>query len=144
VFTLGLAGFSALLLSSMIGSTQARREGIASIAASNLAEQIRLNPAAIDNYLNPPEYISKICSGDTNCSPAQQADYDFRFWQLELADRIRHARGLVCHDETPDDGHAANEQCDGSGPLIIKIFWSGQPADAENAPVQYRYVMQLS
>lgn len=144
IFTLGLAGFSALLLSSMIGSTQARREGIASISASNLAEQIRLNPAAIDNYLHPPEYISKICSGDTHCSPAQQADYDFRFWQLELADRIRHARGLVCRDATPDDGNVANEQCDGSGSLIIKIFWSGQPADAKKTPVQYRYVLQLS
>ncbi len=144
VFTLGLAGFSALLLSSMIGSSQARREGIASIAAANLAEQIRLNPAAIDHYLYPPEYVSKICSGDTLCSPAQQADYDFRFWQLELADRIRHARGLVCRDGTPDDGNAANEQCDGSGPLVIKIFWSGRPAETRETPVEYRYILQIS
>ena len=144
VFTLGLAGFSALLLSSMIGATQARREGMAAIAAANLAEQMRLNPAAVDNYLHPPEYVSKICAGETLCSPARQADYDFRFWQLELADRIRHARGLVCRDHTPDDGNAENEQCDGSGPLVIKIFWSRQPAGTTDAPVQYRYVLQVS
>lgn len=144
IFSLGLAGFSALLLSSMIGSGQARREGIASIAAANLAEHIRLNPVAIDNFLHPPEYVTKICSGESLCTPAQQADYDFRLWQLQLADRIPHAKGLVCHDQTPDDGADGNEQCDGSGPLVIKIFWSGPSSENAKKPKQYRYILQAS
>ena len=126
VFSLGLAGFTALLLSSIIGSAEARREGIASIAAANLSEQIRLNPVALDRYLDPPKYISRICTTDDSCTPEQQADYDFRLWQLELADSIRNARGVVCRDETPEDGIEGNSQCDGSGPLVIKIFWNGQ------------------
>ena len=144
VFSLGLAGFAALLMSSMIGSSQARREGIVAMAAANLAEQVRLNPAAIDNYLHPPEYVTKICSGETLCSPARQADYDFKLWQLELADRIHHARGLVCRDRTPDDGADGNEQCDGSGPLVIKIFWSGPPSENTQTPARYRYILQVS
>lgn len=126
VFSLGLAGFTALLLSSIIGSAEARREGIASIAAANMSEQIRLNPLALDRYLNPPENISRICTADKSCTPEQQADYDFRLWTLELSDRIPNARGVVCRDETPEDGIEGNSQCDGVGPLVIKIFWNGQ------------------
>ena len=144
VFSLGLAGFTALLLSSIIGSAQARREGIASMAAASLAEQIRLNPTALDRYLNPPEYISRICTGNNHCSPEQQADYDFRFWQLELADSIPNARGLVCRDETPQDGVEGNSHCDGTGPLVIKIFWNGQGANESGGPDQHRFALEIS
>jgi len=143
VFTLGLAGFAALLLTSIEGSAQARREGIAAMAAASLAEQIRLNPLAIDRYLNPVAEISKICNGDSPCTPGQQADYDFRLWQLELADRISNARGLVCRDETPQDGVEGNGHCDGAGSLVIKIFWPGR-AGEDDAAQQHRFVLEAS
>ncbi|MCP4044544.1 MAG: type IV pilus modification protein PilV [Gammaproteobacteria bacterium] len=148
VFSLGLAGFTALLLTSIIGSAEARREGIASMAAASLAEQIHLNPTALDRYLNPPEYISRICTGNNSCTPEHQADYDFRLWQLELADSIKNARGLVCHDETPRDGIEGNSQCDGAGPLVIKIFWNGRNPGNEgmdnNKSTSHRFSLQIS
>jgi len=144
VFSLGLAGFAAMLLTSIIGSTQARREGIAAMAAASLSEQIRLNPAALNRYLDPPEYISRICTGETQCTPEQQADYDLRFWQLELADSIPNARGVVCRDETPEDGVEGNSHCDGAGPLVIKIFWNslGNREPAESG--QHRFTLEVS
>lgn len=149
VFSLGLAGFTALLLGSIIGSAEARREGIASMAASSLAEQIRLNPTAIDRYISPPKYVSRICSGNSSCTPEQQADYDFRLWQLELADSIKNARGLVCRDETPQDGIEGNSQCDGAGPLVIKIFWTGQSTNSMDSisgseSTRHRLTLQVS
>ena len=144
VFSLGLAGFAAMLLTSIIGSTHARREGIAAMAAADLSEQIRLNPAALHRYLDPPEYISRICTGETQCTPEQQADYDLRFWQLELADSIPNARGLVCRDETPEDGVEGNSHCDGTGPLVIKIFWSGQGNHELGESSQHRYTLEIS
>jgi type IV pilus assembly protein PilV len=144
VFSLGLAGFASLLLSSMIDSAEARRAGIATLAAASLSEQIRLNSTALERYLNPPKYISRICSGISNCSAGQQADYDFRLWQLELADSIPNARGLVCHDETPEDGVEGNSHCDGTGPLVIKIFWNGQRRDDRGEPVKRRVVLEIS
>jgi len=144
VFSLGLAGFAALLLASIIGSAQARWEGIASMAAASLAEQIRLNPDALDRYLNPPENVSRICTGNDQCTPEQQADFDFRLWQLELADRIHNARGLVCHDGTPQDGVEGNSHCDGAGPLVIKIFWEGQGVDGNGNPRQHRFTLEVS
>ena len=137
-----------MLLTSIIGSTQARREGIASMAAANLAEQIRLNPVALDRFLNPPESISRICNGEIHCTPEQQADYDFRLWQLELADSIQNARGLVCRDETPRDGVEGNSHCDGIGPLVIKIFWTGQGrgegGDENGGANQHRFTLEVS
>jgi len=144
VFSLGLAGFSALLLASIISSAEARREGVASIAATSLSEQLRLNPSAVGRYLNPPEYVSRICSGENLCSPEQQADYDFKLWQLELADSIQNARGLICRDETPEDGVDGDDHCDGSGPLVIKIFWRGQGADDDGNSTQHRYILELA
>ena len=144
VFSLGLAGFSALLLASIISSADARRQGIASMAAASLSEQLRLNPVAIDRYLEPPEYVSRICTGGLPCTPEQQADYDFRLWQLALADSIRNARGLICYDETPEDGVDGDGRCDGIGPLVIKIFWRGQGTDNDGNAKQHRYTLQVT
>jgi type IV pilus modification protein PilV len=144
IFSLGMAGFAALLLASIISSAEARRESIASMAASSLSEQVRLNPDALDRYLNPPEYVTLICSGENLCTAEQQADYDFRLWQLELADSIQNARGLICRDETPQDGVEGNDHCDGTGPLVIKIFWYGQGTDANGAANQHRYTQEVS
>lgn len=144
VFSLGLAGFAALLLTSIIGSTQARREGIASVAAASLSEQIRMNPVALDRYLNPAENISIICFGENQCTPEQQADYDFKLWQLELADSIQNARGLVCRDETPRDGVEGNDQCDGTGPPVIKIFWYSQGNVESSESSQHRFTLEVS
>ena len=144
IFSFGLAGFAALLLASIIGSAEARKEGIASMVAANLSEQIRLNPLALGRYLNPPEYVSRICADDNQCSPEQQADYDFKLWQLELADSIQNARGLVCHDGTPQDGIEGDHHCDGSGPLVIKIFWNGQGTDDMGEPKVNRFILEIS
>lgn len=142
VFSFGLAGLSALLLVSIIGSAEARNEGIASIAAANLAEQIRLNPAALERYLNPAETISRVCLGGDQCTAEQQADYDFALWRIELADRIRDARGTVCHDSTPEDGVEGSNHCDGTGPLVIKIFWSAPGGDNAQNSGQRRFILE--
>lgn len=144
VFSLGLAGFAALLLTSIIGSTQARREGIAAMAAASLSEQIRMNPGALNRYLNPPADISTICSGQNQCSPEQQADYDFRLWRLGLADSIRNATGLVCRDGTPQDGINGDDQCDGAGPPVIKVFWHGQGTQELGESDQHRFTLEVS
>jgi hypothetical protein len=105
---------------------------------------MRMNPGSIERLLQPVEYISKICNRDASCSPAQQADYDFRLWQLELSDRIPGARGVVCRDQTPEDGNRADSNCDDSGPLVIKIFWEGRPSGKSKSPVQRRVVLRVS
>ena len=114
------------------------------MAAASLAEQIHLNPVALNQYLSPPENISMICMGGNICSPQQQADYDFRLWQIELADAVKSARGLVCHDTTPMDGVDGDDHCDGAGSLVIKIFWSGPGHGAASERDYHRLTLELS
>jgi len=144
VFSFGLAGFASLLLASISGASMARADGTAALAATALAEQLRMNTVALQHYLAPPERVSRVCNGDTGCTPEQQADYDFRLWQYELANSIRGARGLVCHDGTPQDGGEGDARCDGAGPLVIKIFWPGLRDQAEGRSRQHRYVLEVS
>ena len=144
VFSLGLAGLASLLLINIIGSADSRRESYVTTAASNLAEQIRLNPVALNQYLSPPEDISMVCMGGDNCTPVQQADYDFRLWQIELAGAIKGARGLVCHDATPMDGIEGDDQCDGTGSLVIKIFWSGPGNGADLEGNHHRLTLEVT
>ena len=144
IFSFGLAGFASLLLASMAGATEARLEGAATLAAASLSEQLRMNPAALQRYLDPPGLVTAICDGTMECTPHQQADYDFRIWQIELAGRIRNARGLVCRDGTPQDGGEGNAQCDGSGPLVIKIFWPGLRTGTDGRIRQHRYVVEVA
>ncbi len=133
VFSLGMAGLAALLLASISGSAAARRMGMASMAAASLAEQIRLNPTALHRYLDPPESISQLCTGTNECTADQQADYDFKHWQLDLSDNIPGALGVVCHDATPQDGAYDSNRCDGSGSVAIKIFWRDPAGENQHA-----------
>ncbi len=150
MFSLGMAGLSSLLLLNLSGSAQSRNSSIASVVAANLAEQIQLNPLAISRYLNPPESTSQACqssgvgSGLALCTPQQQADYDYQRWQIELGDQIRNSAAVVCNDSSPDDGDRNDYQCDGSGPIVIKIFWGGPaPADSQTAS-EHRYTLVIS
>lgn len=144
IFSFGLAGFASLLLASMAGASEARLDATATLAAASLAEQLRMNPAALNRYLDPPGVISGICDGSIECTPWQQADYDFGLWKIELADRIPNARGLVCRDGTPQDGGEGHAQCDGTGPLVIKIFWPGHRNAADGLLRQHRQVLEVS
>jgi type IV pilus assembly protein PilV len=144
IFSYGLAGFASLLLTSMAAASEARLEGAATLAAAELAEQLRMNSGALQRYLAPTDLVTVLCTGTSTCTPEQQADYDFRLWQIGLADRIKNARGLVCRDGTPQDGGEGNAQCDGSGPLVIKVFWPGHRKDKDDQVQRYRYVLEVS
>jgi Tfp pilus assembly protein PilV len=155
MFSLGMAGVSALLLTNLGSAAQSRNASIASIAAANLAEQILFNPVAIDRYLNPPESVTTLCQADDSsiqsistispsafvCSPQQQADYDFSLWQIELSDQLRHSASVVCFDSTPQDGDGNDNACDGAGSLVIKIFWVSPAVDGNQSTNKHRYTL---
>jgi len=68
LFSFGLAGFASLLLASIAGASESRQEGAAALAAAALAEQLRMNPTALQPYLDPPETVSRICDGTVECT----------------------------------------------------------------------------
>lgn len=141
MFSLGMAGVAALLLTNLSSSAQSRKTSVASVAAANLAEQIRLNSLAIDRYVNPPGSVSKDCQSPAFCTPQQQADYDFGSWQLELSEQLPHSAVKVCMDNTPEDGDVIDDQCDGGSVLVIKIFWATPPTTNNLSVHKHRYTL---
>lgn len=145
VFSLGMAGISALLLVNLGSSAQSRNASTATVAAANLAEQILLNPLATSQYINPASNVTTICRsthhGPVLCTPQQQADYDFNIWKQELAAQIHNSTGVVCNDSSPEDGDRNNSRCDGAGTMVIKIFWGGPPTTSGQTSNEYRYTL---
>ncbi len=122
IFSTGLGGLSLLLLTAVMGTAEAGHQTIASTRASSLAEMIAMNSAASGHYINPLPQAEPCMVGDS-CSSEQMASADIGHWLGELARELPRGSGLVCRDSTPDDGHSADPACDGSGNLVVKVFW---------------------
>jgi prepilin-type N-terminal cleavage/methylation domain-containing protein len=98
IFSTGLGGLSLLLLTAVMGTAEASHQTIASPGA-------------------------EPCMVGDDCSSEQLAYADIDHWLGELARELPRGSGLVCRDSTPDDGHSADPACDGTGNLIVKVFW---------------------
>jgi type IV pilus assembly protein PilV len=122
IFSTGLGGLSLLLLTAVMGTAEASHQTIASTRASSLAEMIAMNSVASGHYINPIPGAGP-CMVDDECSNEQLASADINYWLEELARELPGGSGLVCRDSTPDDGHSADPACDGSGNLVVKVFW---------------------
>jgi len=122
IFSTGLGGLSLLLLTAVMGTAEAGHQTIASTSASSLAEMIAINPAATGHYINPLPGAEPCVVGD-DCNNEQLASADLNHWLGELARELPLGSGLVCRDGTPDDGHTADPACDGTGNLVVKVFW---------------------
>ena len=122
IFSTGLGGLSLLLLTAVMGTAEAGHQTFASTRATSLAEMIAMNSAATGHYINPLQQAEPCMVGE-NCSGEQLASADINQWLVELARELPRGSGLVCRDSTPDDGHSADSACDGTGNLVVKVFW---------------------
>jgi len=123
IFSMGLASLSLLLLTAVMGTAEAGHQTVASTKASSLAEMIALNSAASGHYVNPVPSLEPACLDGIACIGEQMAVDEMGVWRQALADELPQGNGLVCRDSTPEDGHAADAACDGTGGLVVKVFW---------------------
>jgi type IV pilus assembly protein PilV len=123
IFSLGLGGLSLMLLNSAQGSLSARNQTTAAMHAASLAELILLNPASSGHYINPSTRPGGNCLAPEACSGAAWAAGNLARWQYQLQRSLADATGLVCLDATPEDGDAAEPDCDGNGLAVVKVFW---------------------
>lgn len=124
IFTVGLAGLSLMLLTSVRGTRQAQNETIAATQASSLAELILMNPAALGHYINPEMEYAEHCIAPTQCDAAAWAAGNLAHWHMQLEQSLALSSGLVCRDSSPNDGSRDQPACDGVGPAVVKVFWS--------------------
>jgi type IV pilus assembly protein PilV len=122
VFSAGLGGMAALMLSATGGMQEAEFESIAHLQADAMAATLQLGPLALDHLANPPQ-TAPLCFESDHCSGLDWTTSQFLLWRASLKQDLPGGHGVVCRDSTPDDGTAESPECSGDGPVVTKVFW---------------------
>ena len=132
IISIGMLGLAELHAVAVSRGTSGLLRSKATELGSAMADRIRANQVgasagAYSNLTGTPADPGCI---SVSCTPAQLAAYDYFEWNQEVANALPGGVGVVCIDNTPDDGSPANPACDGIGTMmVVKVFWSekGQP-----------------
>jgi type IV pilus assembly protein PilV len=122
VFSFGMSGMAALMLSAAGGMSEAEHHGMAHLHAANMAATLQLSPAALEHLANPPQ-SSPLCFEDASCTAEDWLIGQYMLWRSQVTLDLPAGAGVVCRDSTPMDGDASAPACDGSGPAVSKVFW---------------------
>jgi type IV pilus assembly protein PilV len=144
VFSMGMGGFSLILLASMQGTAEARYQTAAALHAESLAEMIVLNSDAVGHYVNPVAPPPGDCLGaGADCGPDAIAAAYLDAWGKGIGADLPEGTGLVCLDSNPEDGTAATPACDGGGGPVVKVFWQEPRRPDAEGDGQRRAVVRL-
>ncbi len=126
VMAIGMSGLCALLIHAVAGTALASQNATAAWLASGLAQQLALTPLSLQSF---PDHANPTpeCTSGAHCSPIEFTRFNLSRWQENVARTMPQGQGIVCQDGSPDDGMPGADGCDGSGHLVIKVFWR-QPA----------------
>lgn len=126
VLSIGLLGLAALQTSGLGMNHSAYLRSQATILASDMADRMRANRAALNAYDNVSTTPSATagCSTTAGCSSNQLAQDDMVAWAADVAAELPGGVGVVCPDASPNDGDVATPNCSGAGNVYaIKIWW---------------------
>lgn len=126
----GLAGIAALLLQSMVSTSRNLERSDADRLAQELAALMEMTPAAVDVFLVPPPLSARQCDGASDCTPAEFATGAYKRWQVAVASTLPAGEATICEDSSPEDGSPEATECDGEGPVVIKLFWADESLSA--------------
>lgn len=144
VVSFGLLGLAGLQAVGMQYTNSAALRTIATQQAYDMADRLRANQAGViaGYYNNPTAAETASCLQNAGCTPQQLAQMDVFLWQQELSRLLPGAapggEGIVCIDNTPDDGTPAAPACDNvaGAPYVIKVWWD----DKSDVAVAQRFV----
>lgn len=139
IFSFALLGIAGMQLSSMKATQSSGFRAVASEQATFIAERIRANPLAVNDYVTAMSTTTGSqtkhnCSktypdGTTGlgvpCTPTNAALDDAFTWTTAIQRLLPVGTGVVCFDDSPnpDNGTSAAPGCGGVRRLVIKIFW---------------------
>lgn len=142
VFSFGMGGMAALMLSASGGMSEAEHETVAHLGAQAMAATLQLSPAALDHLANPPG-SAPLCFEENTCSSEDWLIGQYLLWRAGLAQKLPGGSGVVCRDSTPIDGDGDAPACDGAGPAVTKVFWFEPRKVNEDGGGQRRAVVQV-
>ncbi|MES1925395.1 type IV pilus modification protein PilV [Salinisphaera sp. T31B1] len=109
VISIGMLGLLGLQTFSLVNTQLSAARSQATIAADNIADRMRANPAGVDinayDQIDNPSAASaapRSCRAGASCTPSAMAAYDAWAWDKSIADQLPGGRGkLSC---TTTDG----------------------------------------
>lgn len=142
IFSMGLGSLSLMMITSIQGTAEARHRTEATTQAASLAEMIAMNSDAIGHYINPVDSDRAACN-DVYCDNAGMAAGNIAFWRDQLSHELPGGSGLVCRDSSPEDGTLDDPACDGTGAVVVKIFWEETHHTEDEDGGQRRVISRL-
>ncbi|MEM9102476.1 MAG: type IV pilus modification protein PilV [Pseudomonadota bacterium] len=93
IMAFGLLGMGALQLISLKHNQSSLHRNAATLLASQMADNIRVNKSVLDSYqidvdLAVNRQITIPDCLDTPCTPQQMAEYDLAVWQVDIAESL--------------------------------------------------------
>lgn len=97
ILTTALLGFAALSTQALQATRGAIHHDLATLQASDLAERIRANPAAVDSgyYLSLSGTPAGSDCSAVDCTPQQMARFDLREWNSRNATLLPSGDGTI-------------------------------------------------
>jgi type IV pilus assembly protein PilV len=146
LLSFALLGLAGLIVKTLGREKDSVSHSLAALQAQDIADRMRANRKGYDNgdYLTALSVVdagtSQSCSASgfgkatgtvAVCTPTQMAQDDAYNWRQWISLSLPGAIGVVCNDDTPDDGtydstspNATQFACDGGTRVVIKIFWN--------------------
>ena len=137
LISFALLGLAGLITKTLNREKESVFHSLASVQAQDIVERMRVNQSAFvaGNYYTylsttAASPASQNCSANfltastpDTCDPAKMAQDDAYRWRQVIKKSLPGGVGIVCKDDTPDDGTATTPACAGGTRVVVKIFW---------------------
>ncbi|WP_417066923.1 type IV pilus modification protein PilV [Niveibacterium terrae] len=138
LISFALLGMAGLIIKTLSREKESVYHSLAAVQAQDIAERMRANKSAF----TAGTYLSKLNATDTApasqscsaggfgaaatpaaCTTVKLAEDDAYSWRQWIAKSLPGGIGIVCQDDSPDDGTIAAPACAGGSKVVVKIFW---------------------
>jgi type IV pilus assembly protein PilV len=126
ILSVGLLGLAALQATSLKSNHASLTRSQIAILSYDMVDRMRANRPAmlLGDYNLPASTQNTDCTTTTGCTPADMADHDYFEWSTLIARALPGGQGVVCRDDTGNDGTSAtNHLCDGGTEFVVKLWW---------------------
>lgn len=131
VLAFGLLGLAGLQATSLRNNQSAYNRSQATQLAYDIADRMRANVAGKDTYTTGTATTTADCLTTAGCTKEAMAENDLKEWNDAITATLPGGQGIVCLDDTPNDGTTDASACSGTGDTYaIKIWWDDDHSGA--------------
>lgn len=125
ILAIGLLGLASLQVFGLKNNHSAYMRSQATLLSYDIADRVRANPVGFrdGDYNNPSATEHSECVSTAGCSTADMAEHDMFEWARVLSTQLPSGSGVICRDNSPDDGDPTNPGCTNGNTYAIKIWW---------------------